>query len=342
LRQGYPDSAKKEFRDVRALAPDNERAINELFAIEDQRKAYEEALSLADTGLRYFPASENFLFKKAAVLGSLNRPIEAYPVAAELVKKYPQNEKGKVLADDLYLISRQNRIGVNYNYTFFDPSATRPWNMGSIFYMREEKYASIGARISYADRSVIGGRGYQFELEAYPKHRRGYSYINLAYSNSLIFPNFRFGYSLYQDLNKGWEGELAVRMLQAGGRDFYTLGGSIGRYVGKYWFSVRPFVTTHSGSFYATGALNMRRYFEERDSYIYAVIGTGVSPDDRGRQFEFNSRINLSSYNAAVGIQQLLLRTHIAGVGISYNRQELVGGRKRNEFDVNLSWQIRF
>ncbi|RZL14044.1 MAG: tetratricopeptide repeat protein, partial [Pedobacter sp.] len=160
--------AKTEFLQILNIQPHNEAAINELFAISDQQKLYSEALYYAEKGLQYYPDSENFLFKKTAVLSTMGRYIEAYPIALQLNRSYPDNANGKKLVEELYPLSRRNRIGISYNYTFFDPSSTTAWNVGSIFYLREGKFASLGARINYGDRGFIGGRGYQFEIESYP------------------------------------------------------------------------------------------------------------------------------------------------------------------------------
>lgn len=137
-------------------------------------------------------------------------------IAKALAERYPENAQAQLLLSRLYATSRKNRIGLSYNYTFFDQDGVRPWHFGSIYYIWEERKGSLSARVNFADRGFSRGSGYQFEAEAYPRHFNSYSFINFAYSNALIFPKFRFGYSYYENLKNGWEAEIGLRYINAG------------------------------------------------------------------------------------------------------------------------------
>lgn len=65
MQAGDWNNARKEYLAVLLKDPANETAINQLYAIDIESKNYEEALYYADLGLKHYPLSENFLFKKS-------------------------------------------------------------------------------------------------------------------------------------------------------------------------------------------------------------------------------------------------------------------------------------
>lgn len=333
--------ARKELTAVLDKNPGNEEALTQLYDIETASKNYDSALSYADQGLKYYPESVNFLFRKTSTLASMNRPFEAYALAKVLTARYPDHLEGRKLLSDLYGISRQNRIGVSYDYTFFDQDGVKPWHYGSIYYIREGKFGSVSGKINAANRGFAGGRGYQFELDSYPKHGKSYSFINVAYSNAIIFPKLRVAYSYFTGLSKSWEGELALRYIHANKLNFISYGGSIGKYLGSYWLNFRPFFTSDQGNTGKSFTFTTRKYLT-RENYYTLILGTGSSPDDRSRDLLFSSRYDLNSYRGSLGFQHLLGQTTLIGLLGTVNNQELAPGKWRNEFDFFINLQRKF
>ncbi len=56
--------------------------------------------------------------------------------------------------------------------------------------------------------------------------------------------------------------------------------GAVGKYVGNYWISLRPFVRFKPSGASASAGLTMRRYFEDGDHYYGGNISYGSSPSD--------------------------------------------------------------
>ncbi|RYG22124.1 MAG: YaiO family outer membrane beta-barrel protein [Chitinophagaceae bacterium] len=314
LLTGDLEKARTQLKWVLAKEPQNQDALNYMVNVEAEAKDWDQALLYVDQSLQYNNSIEMQAKKEALIAG-------------------------KQEAEDA---AKRNRIGLSYNYTFFDESRFKAWNMGSIYYIRDEPLGSYLARVNYVDRGTSGANGYQFEIEAYPKHKNGYSFINAAYANNIVFPKFRFGYSYFADLKNGWEGELGVRYLNAADMDFQSFGGSIGKYFNSYWINFRPFVTNQGGKIYSANTLTARKYFSSRESYVTLILGTGTSPDDRGRDFQFGSRYRFKSYRASLGFQQLVGRSTIIGLMGTYNNQELTPTLKRNEYDVFINLQQKF
>lgn len=336
------NNAEREYKAVLIKDPGNEIAISQLYEVEVNNKNNESALFYADQGLKYYPLSENFLFKKVVVLQAMQRPFDAYANAKVLVKRYPENAKAQLLLSDLYASSRQNRVGISYDYTFFDQDLVKPWHFGSVYYTREERFGSISGKLNFADRGFSGGKGYQLEIDAYPKHGKSYSYINVAYSNALIFPKFRMGYSYYANFKNGWEGEVGLRYINAAGTDFVSYGAAIGKYFKSYWFNLRPFLTIQNDKVYTSAAFTARKYLDQGDNYFTLIVGTGSSADDRAKDFQFESRYNLSSYRSSIGFQHLLYKTTILGLLGTINNQGLTPDKRRNEFDIFVNLQHKF
>ncbi|RZL42689.1 MAG: hypothetical protein EOP00_23235 [Pedobacter sp.] len=83
-------------------------------------------------------------------------------------------------------------------------------------------------------------------------------------------------------------------------------------------------------------ALTARYYTNTADDYFTAIIGTGISPDDRARNFELEERLNTNAFRLSLGYQQLLWKRNVISILGTFNREEYVPGRKENEFDIAI------
>lgn len=231
------------------------------------------------------------------------------------------------------------RIGITYNPTFFEKEGKQTWNLGSVYYVRTEKFGSLVGRINYLDRAYANG--YQFELEAYPKHKKAYSMVNFAYSNSAVFQKYRLSYSYIRSFNHGWEGELGIRY-QYKLNSLYSYGAGIGKYLSNHWFNLQAFVTPSKGKIAQSYTLTSRFYLDTPDDYVVAIVGTGISPDDRTRNINFNERINSNSLRLSLGFQKSIWSRNLIGILGTYNKQAYVRGRYENEYDFSINFQHRF
>lgn len=320
--------------------PKDTIARNRLINLQIERKNYASALNYIDSGLAYYPNQENLLLKRIGIVAAMGNTKQAYQLSKKAVEAYPENRQIRNVNNELFVLTRQNQLGLNYAITAFDQDGKKPWSLYSISYMRTEKAGALAARINYADRNNL--TGYQFEVEAYPIHGSSYSYINLSYSNAIVFPRFRFSYSYFMPF-KSWETEVGVRYLKNIDDNFLGLTAAVGKYFGAYWLNLKTFLTPN-GQKLANSYIITGRYYlnSSSDDYFTAIAGYGFSPDDRGRNFEINSRLNMESVRFTLGYQRTLWRTNILGIFGTFNNQKYQSNIKRNEYEASIAFRHKF
>ncbi len=145
---------------------------------------------------------------------------------------------------------------------------------------------NIGLERETARGSIIGRAGYYnrfadsaglFEVEWYPTIRAGtYAYLNAGVSTQDHLPDYQLAAELYQALPFNLEGSFGWRQVHFDS-SANTLTGSIGYYVGNYWFLVRPLVTVVSGDSSTSWVLRGRRYFADEEEYLTLTFAHGSS-----------------------------------------------------------------
>lgn len=320
--------------------PSDTTARNLLININLERRNYSSAMNYINSGIPFYKDQSAVLIKKLELLRSTGELKQAYLLSDSLVRNNIASNKIESFRDEVFLLTRQNRIGLSTSITMFDQKGRDLWVIYSFSYLRQQKGISFLGRVNYADR--VNRSGYQFELESYPKHGKSYSFINLAYSESLVFPKFKFSYSYFLPFGKSWESEIGFRYLNAGS-DFKGFTGALGRYFNKYWVSLKTFQTSGTGKLVGSYIFNNRYYLNDNsDDYITAIAGYGFSPEDVARNFDFIERVNLESLRFTLGYQHTVLKRGILGLFGTWNKQEYSPGKKRNEYDVSVSFQHKF
>ncbi|MBG6236401.1 YaiO family outer membrane protein [Pedobacter sp. CAN_A7] len=234
----------------------------------------------------------------------------------------------------------RNRFTLVANPTYFDRRGKENWKLLNASLGRKFKFGTVIARLNYADRAYA--TGYQFEIEAYPKLTEGlYSFVNVAYSGASIFQTLRSAYSFHSSFPKGWEGEVGMRYMYSSS-SMFSFGGSVGKYLGSYWFNLKVFLTPQSGVVSHSYALTTRYFLNTGDDYITLIAATGVSPDDRTRDFQFEERVNLNSGRIAFGYQRLVRSRNVVGILATWSREEYIVNSPENELDFSLTFQHRF
>ncbi|RDC57885.1 YaiO family outer membrane beta-barrel protein [Pedobacter chinensis] len=333
-------NAYRSYQKILTFYPADTFSRNQLINLSLANGERNNAIKYINEGIQYYDDPQSIQLKKLSITQNQGDKSMAYQLSKSLLNKYPQNESIRSINHDLFILTRQNRIGLSYGITAFDQQGRKPWNLYSAYYMRTEKGGSLIARVNYADRN--DARGYQFEVESYPIHNTGYSYINLAYSNAIIFPKFKFAYSYFLPFNQSWEAEMGVRFLNSY-LNYYSVTAGLGKYFGNFWLNGKTFVMPN-GKQIANSYILSGRYFinDSTDDYFTAIAGYGFSPDDRGRNFEIKERLNLESIRFTLGYQRTLWKRNILGIFGTWNNQEYIPGKKRNEFDAQISFQHKF
>lgn len=215
---------------------------------------------------------------------------------------------------------------------------TDPWRLGSVSLSRRGARGSLIARINYANRFATDG--VQVEADAYPRVSENvYLYLNAGYSSATIFPEWRVGGEAFTSLPQAWEASLGFRQLRFGGAPVTLFTGAVGKYVGNYWFSLRPYVRSKEGGLSASAGLTARRYFEDGDHWMGVAASYGSSPTDRitpdavGRTQAFSM-----SLNGSTGLTPRLLATWTLG----HDEEELSPGNTRKSVTVSAGLKLTF
>lgn len=157
---------------------------------------------------------------------------------------------------------------------------TDPWHLASVALWRRSSAGTFIARVNYAYRFATDG--VQVEADAYPRvSDKVYLYFNAGYSGATVFPAWRSGAEVFTALPAAWEASVGVRQLRFNGVPVTMLTGALGKYVGNYWFSLRPYVRSRDGTTSATATFQARRYFEDGDHWLGVAVTAGGSPTER-------------------------------------------------------------
>ena len=228
-------------------------------------------------------------------------------------------------------------IAADFSYVSFD-GTTDPWRLSSVSLSRRTAAGSLIARVNYANR--FSTNGVQVEADAYPRlNKNVYLYLNAGYSDATIFPAWRFGGEAFTSLPSAWEASLGFRQLRFSGVPVTLFTGAVGKYIGNYWFSLRPYVRSKEGGLSASAGLTARRYFEDGDHWVGAAASYGSSPTDRITPDAVGRTHALSmSLNGSTGLAPRLLATWTLG----RDAEELSPGRTRNSVTVTAGLKLGF
>ena len=294
------DSAKACFETVLKNSPDYEDAAIAFTDLEYWNDHYDHALAVCNAGLQHHPSSKELITRQAKVLIAARRYPEAHSSINQLLAIDPSNTEARVLADRIKDVYAKNKLGISYDYTYFDKQFDAPWHLVALDYTRSTSLGSVTGRINYANR--FKENGVQYEVDAYPRiSKTFYSYVNLGYSGSDgLFPKFRAGFSLYANLPKSFEAEAGLRYLHFSTDTWiYTL--YLGKYYKNWLFNARVYLTPDNSTISQSYSLGARYYYKgTADDYVWFTAGTGISPDQRSSDLLLNSNYKLLSKKANV------------------------------------------
>jgi len=229
------------------------------------------------------------------------------------------------------------RIDAAYQFYYFDNDLD-PWHYVSAWLeKREPKYSLIG-RVNYAYR--FNTDAVQFEADAYPMFSRTlYGYFNVGYSPSDIsFPRWRLAGELYANLPSAWEASAGFRYMTFTTTKVSMLSGSVGKYYGNYWTSLRPTAAFDDGDVSWSLLLVTRRYFADADNYVGGLIVYGDAPDERTTEIELE---RLGSFQVSIGGKHPIASALSWQWGLSFQREELRESRFRSRIGFALGFESR-
>jgi len=232
----------------------------------------------------------------------------------------------------------RSRLGVEYGYVAFDDEALDPWHLVTTELSHRTGAGTLVGRANWAER--FGGSGLQLEADAYPRLGRGsYLYLNLGFSEAEIFPEVRAGAEAFTILPDAFEVSLGARRLWFRETDVTLLTGSIAKYAGNYYVSLRPFLTPRDEDTGYSATLLARRYFGDVESHVTLAVGAGSTPGDAPLQFELDRE---TSARASLYGRHPVARRLGVRWSAGWEREELATGNQRTRLSVGAGAEIRF
>ncbi len=338
------DSARYYFNSVLAKDPAYEDASVALSDVEYWSGHSQKALSVCNEGLKYHPSSQTLLIKKAKYLNDLHQYKDAETIINVVLATDRNNTEARALSSRIRELSAKNKIGMSYDYVYFDKQFSDPWQLASFDYTRITGIGSVTGRINYANR--FKEEGVQYEIEAYPHiSKTFYSYISAGYSDKVgVFPGWRGGFSLYANLPKSYEAELGFRYLKFSGDPTWIYTGYLGKYYKSWLFGFRTYLTpsTYTNTVSASYTASARYYYASADDVLGFNIGYGISPDDRLNAIQLDTKTRLISYKAGLSFKKKIGKFSVMSVDGSWFNQEYLPDTKGNQYQISIGWLQRF
>lgn len=294
----------------------------------------EVVLDYANRGLAVAPQSAELKEYNIRALALQRKYNEAYTLLETLPSDNNTRTDLTKMLDEQAMV---NRIRTEYQFISFDKNFGN-WHQSSLEYTRLLHKGSITGRLNYASR--FGQNAMQVEADFWPKlNENTYLYLNAGFSDSELFPDYRAGLEVYRKVPGDMEISLGGRALHYTNQTVWLYTGHIGKYLGKYWIAVRPFVQHLPGSTQATGILQLRRYLKNPEEHISLSLAKGGTPVSMIGLQEINrldaNRISLEG-NFKMG------RSFYWGALLQYEHEEYAENTFRNRLTTGLSLQYRF
>lgn len=232
----------------------------------------------------------------------------------------------------------ERSISFSYDYEEFDGSLSS-WHEASIQYAHKFDKLSLLGRINRADRfdRIVE----QFEIDAYPKFRNAgmWAYLNVGYSSSGIYPEWRAGAELYKSLPRSFAASLGLRYLEFQTTDVFLYTGSIEKYKGNYLFIVRPYLKNNPEGVSASAHFEVRKYGATARDFNMFRIGYGESPEPDVVPDEITQ---LQSWSVRIGKEKPVTKKFILKGKLGYRDVQLTPTRHRRSFFTTVGFQRIF
>lgn len=335
------DSARYYFQHVINNNTKYKEAFTYLSKLELEAENKDLALKIINSGLDIHPEEKEFYLIKLQLINSEEKPQKSVEYLEFLNKKFPDDVMLKNQLLEVKSNIKTNRIGTTYTITNFSRDNYGPWHQTSLNYAKQFNKVSLGGRITYIDRRQNGTSqnfGYFYELESYFKTtKKSYSFANFGFSDGEVFPEFRFLFSNYYTLGKGFESEVGYRYNKRENTNSSSGILALGKYFKSNWINLRTSFQLDEPKLYPSIALQFRHYYNSRFDFFAFNIGYGTSPDERETLTQFQERIALTSYRFGGGYSKLLAKKYIVGCSASFNNQEYFPDKYQNEYNFSIN-----
>ena len=325
------DSARIISTALYAINPKHYELLELMVNTEIWNRKYPAAMNQAGKALATYPNDENFLFLKAKIQ-YLNKDYkEALKTLDILFITYPDHVEGNALKKNI-LENHRFRDYVfleEYFENFKEPYLSRKL-ITSAGISKWTKHGTYIAKVNFGEELPWKELAFQYELEAYQKlFPSNYLYLDYAWSRNEFFPEHRGALEFFQRLPKGFEASLGLRFLYWYNFTWiYT--GSISWLHNRNYLAFRPFFCHANSLWIQSYFLTYRRYFSEKEDYMYALVGYGNYSDDF---LQLNDELG-NSYMAQIGLHKFITVRWFfrASVGYARDKSDAYINGYRNRF----------
>lgn len=352
------DSARIVFKSILISKPNNKEALEGIIDVENWDKKLDAAINYCNTAIKLHPKEKVFKIKKAKILldkGSLN---EAHNELMNLKAIDSTNEEVKKLLEDERFILNNDKLSIEYLHEWYDEPYVRRWTLTSFSYLNRQKWGPIIGRVYNGnikintgnDTTSVNSSGIQFELEAYPKlDDKHYLYLGFTTSPDYFFPRTRFGAEIYRKLENQGEVSFGFRKINFEGgsspvKEVTVFTGSYSKNFNDIWFSFRAYYTSMLNNANWTYALHGRKYFSSPETYFFAELIFGTSPNEQIFYFSNVEKTSLSSQKFRFGFQKLFSKrwTFFAAYSIENAEYKTNASHMINALEFRLGYFLPY
>jgi YaiO family outer membrane protein len=332
---GRYDDARNEFKKLEQTRPNSLELTNAQYNVEYWSGDYSAAITILDKSISKNPNELDLLIKKAKMLNNLGKRKEASATIEKVLDKDPASLEARLVYAQIKNSNTQNTISANFTYDFFSDS-TNPWYFSYLQYSRKTSIGTVIGRVNYANR--FNSDGFQVEADSYLSFwKGGYTYANIGFSGSSIFPDFRCGLEYYHNLPHSFEASLGFRYMKFSSSDVLLYTGTVGKYYKSYWFSIRPQFRFRNGDVSYSFKLASRRYFSDPETYIGVEVNFGTAPDFDHQNIDYSYLARLKSWGTKIVYSQRLGQLWVISSKVGFDRNEIIKNSYRNQYTLDVT-----
>lgn len=274
---GKFEQARRELKTVLLEHPGYTDAARALANVEIWSDHPESAETLIDRFLEREPDDRDLSVQKVRALRAMKRRKEALALLNRILIISPGDKEALDLRSAIRLEDQSWRAVVTENNTWysggFSPLTERTLSV--------KRGANAGSTVfSYSLAQQFGYTSSQVNVDSYPHLWKGaYAYVNGGMSpDHNLYPHYRFGADIYQNLGHGWEGSGGFRRLLFASTHITVYTAMVGRYHANWFFSGRTFLTPSDEGLSRSVQLEARRYLGDGGRFVLFRYSMGASP----------------------------------------------------------------
>ena len=289
--------------------------------------------------LQNHPENLDYRLKKAQVLFKMGDDVKAKTQLNYILSKDKQHKAAKNLLLQLEHKQHYNFLSLDYSLETFQKPYVKNLHLTSLEYSMVLKKTTFIAGFHTGFSNINNLSGSQIQLQAYPViNNKMYAFLNYSYGFKSIFPKNRAAFELYRELTNAFEVSGGVRYLQFGEdtakTNIYIITGSISKYQGNYWFSIRPYLSPKTFGISQAVSLEMRRYFKDSKNYLFTLVSYGNTPDDPANNINNLEKFQLTAASFKIGYQDYLSKRLLFQIKAGLSVQEYQASKTHYPVDL--------